>query len=1017
METPPTREAAPSDTLTRTNERLKQKLKAAQRSASLGLQWKKKHNDLLRKYQALLRQNEDMRSSILRWRGKFNEELENRQELVGELFRLEDKLSSVLGRSARKGVGSNSNYNHINNRKEKDVYGTSTGCAWGNDNHGQGEVEGDALEDERHDASEESEPVVEFSFWGRRFNDAEKQRHVATRYSKAEGECSTFDGSPRSDSEAEPSRRYEEGGDARGALRLISPLSRASSFVQRSAKVEGDGFGVGLGMSSCSSCSSTNDVVDDDNGDYGDDGDEDGYDDDDGYDRDHDENVMHYANNNIGTRTEEWRDEGNTGRGRGKGPDSDREESCRCDDTPSSPWGTPKSGARAKNCKSSSTFDHFLVVGADVENKGNKPHILNSIIDEITGNIKQKTSGFFGLGGRRTSNNLPPVTVKPTVLLHYAANDGFKDLPSSEDSIASFCFPRGISVKEINVKESMSDVNAIFYGPHCHRGDGSFIFTFNDDTGLVDGQTNGSTLYGVCVTQPRLIRTLEVPRVYCILTRIPHFDLHFRVLWDVIAAQRIGRLPVEGCAPGFDRHGYDTLDFIKQTFIRYSKVNIDGDIGEFVSFQVCSHLPPITFRPVPVINRLLKDCKASARESIMFNSLGSSISSNQIRESFRSPWNKLRKESISATKEWSLPPLFSVVPAGILCDVIGELLKETQLVVTSERLSMLSSTVLGLVYLLKPQLWVAPIIPLLPQKMEDFMQAPVPYIIGYPGKALPNKNELQDGVGILNLDAEGGVAFEVTKNGSGREVDLALGIQRDGENEEGDRCRLPGKRRLLKLLRKDYSKLNDHEGGKTKKVKPPIYEPSAAQQECADRITSVIRRHISKISAAGLEVARGEGVGDDIFDVILGDITEEDCIASNENENASSASQAAEVDSGAQRSSDEKHAIEARIRTSEVCNTTKFFARHTRTQMFANFAEEQNRSERQRSSNPAADSDLASSAKKNPPVADQGSSSTSKVKITSKADELYASPQKVVVRVHALSDADPRKLDVAGYLK
>ncbi|GMI37119.1 hypothetical protein TrRE_jg12431 [Triparma retinervis] len=422
----------------------------------------------------------------------------------------------------------------------------------------------------------------------------------------------------------------------------------------------------------------------------------------------------------------------------------------------------------ATNAKvGSGTFDHFLVVGAEVENRSEKPHVYNNIIDEITGNIKAKgIPGFFGLGGKKSvAKGTGQSVVKPTVLMHYAAKDGFKGLPSSPDSIANFCFPRGIKVKEVNVKESMSDVNAIFYGPHCHRGDGSFIFTFNDDTGLVDGQTNGSTLYGVCATQPRLVGSLEVPRVYCILTRIPHFELHFRVLWDVIAAQRIGRLPMEG-GVGADKHGYDTLDFIKQTFIRYSTVNIDGGVGEFVSFQVCNHLPPITFRPVPTINKLLKDCTTSTRESIMYNGMfgGSrmvqSVGGGSCCE-FKNPWNKLRRESISATKEWSLPPLFSVIPADILCDVLGELLKETQLVVLSERLSMLSSAVLGLVYLLKPQLWVAPMIPLLPHDMEDFMQAPVPYIIGFPGKDLPNRQDLQDGVGILNLDAGNGVTFEV----------------------------------------------------------------------------------------------------------------------------------------------------------------------------------------------------------------------------------------------------------------
>ena len=496
------------------------------------------------------------------------------------------------------------------------------------------------------------------------------------------------------------------------------------------------------------------------------------------------------------------------------------------------------------------TFDHFLVVGADLENRATKPHVYNNIIDEITLNLKQKAGGFFGNFNNRKTEDVKPTKVKPTVLMHYAAKDGFKDLPTSTDSIANFCFPQGIAVRQVNIKESMSDVNAIFYGPYCHRGDGSFIFTFNDDTGLVDGETNSSTLYGVCITQPRLVGSLEVPRVYCILTRIPHFDLHFRVLWDVIAAQRIGRLPVDG-APGFDKHGYDTLDFIKQTFIRYSTVNIDGDVGEFVSFQVCNHLPPITFRPVPTINKLLKDCTASTRESIMYNAMKNSQGDF---ERFRNPWNRLRRESISATKEWALPPLFSVIPSDILVDVISELMKETQLIVLSNKLSMLSSTVLGLVYLLKPLLWVAPMLPLLPHNLTDFFQAPVPYIVGYPGNALPSSAELQGGVGILNLDSPEGVTFRITRSAEEEEEDVK------------PRKSLPGKKKLLELLSPAYSELNNGSrravtkgpgGISITKIKP-IYEPSATQKSHVVSISGLVRRHVVDLVAA-MDGPDGEG--------------------------------------------------------------------------------------------------------------------------------------------------------------
>ena len=58
------------------------------------------------------------------------------------------------------------------------------------------------------------------------------------------------------------------------------------------------------------------------------------------------------------------------------------------------------------------TFDHFLVVGADLENRATKPHVYNNIIDEITLNLKQKAGGFFGNFNNRKTEEAKPTKVR-----------------------------------------------------------------------------------------------------------------------------------------------------------------------------------------------------------------------------------------------------------------------------------------------------------------------------------------------------------------------------------------------------------------------------------------------------------------------------------------------------------------------------------------------------------------------------------------------------------------------------
>ncbi|GMH71399.1 hypothetical protein TL16_g05638 [Triparma laevis f. inornata] len=847
---------------------LQRKLKASQRSATLGFEWKRKYELSERRAGVLQKQNSDLRKALVRWRSKFGAELESRQELVWELAQAEDRISHLLDLDIHGDVEEHTAHMYEEGKMEMNGqhYGQHAhGQHFGEQDKAQHKVQGHqtgacTTNNQQHQEEKVGEMLDNLNFWSRGEPKSEADKgKKGKNHSRPQGRYTVeVENDDNSSPNSSPSARVNDSDEemsseemSSGRPGIISPSSSTRSSTPEASVSP-------KALPSALPCR---------------------------YDEKEDkENNIGGGNKNNSinnsNRQRSFSVGGKVGQGgqggqvKSKGAEEvdETRDSTRLhnniraninkvdEDFSVSPLNKPQpvSPHPAATSVSSAmqggggtpTFDHFLVVGADLENRSTKPHVYNNLIDEITLNLKQKAGGFFGNFNKSKVEVVEPPKVKPTVLMHYGAKDGFKDLPTSADSIANFCFPQGISVRQVNLKESMSDVNAIFYGPYCHRGDGSFIFTFNDDTGLVDGQTNSSTLYGVCVTQPRLVGSLEVPRVYCILTRIPHFDLHFRVLWDVIAAQRIGRLPVDG-APGFDKHGYDTLDFIKQTFIRYSTVNIDGDVGEFVSFQVCSHLPPITFRPVPTINKLLKDCTESTRESILYNSMNISGGELGLIDRFKNPWNKLRRESISATKEWALPPLFSVVPADILADVIGELMKETQLIVLSTKLSMLSSTVLGLVYLLKPLLWVAPMIPLLPHNLNDFFQAPVPYIVGYPASALPEDAEVPEGVAILNLDHPDGVKFEVTRDVGRSQVDIALGIGGGG----GGRGGMPGKVKLLESLKESYGKINNVSrkavtkgiGGVAVTKITPIYEPSVEQGGFVVEISNIIRMHVCKL--------------------------------------------------------------------------------------------------------------------------------------------------------------------------
>ncbi|KAK1287544.1 hypothetical protein QJS10_CPB19g01874 [Acorus calamus] len=140
-------------------------------------------------------------------------------------------------------------------------------------------------------------------------------------------------------------------------------------------------------------------------------------------------------------------------------------------------------------------------------------------------------------------------SLEPQILFAYPPD---KELPLTYNDLLSFCYPGGLEVHAVEKTPSMSELNEILLGQVA------------DET----------TLYGCCVLVEEIVQKpsglismlpkkqpscsyfsrhiITTPRCYCILSRLPFFDLHFGVLRSIFAEERLERLT----------KGLDLLNFV-----------------------------------------------------------------------------------------------------------------------------------------------------------------------------------------------------------------------------------------------------------------------------------------------------------------------------------------------------------------------------------------------------------------------------------------------------------------------
>ncbi|ESW34620.1 hypothetical protein PHAVU_001G167000 [Phaseolus vulgaris] len=211
----------------------------------------------------------------------------------------------------------------------------------------------------------------------------------------------------------------------------------------------------------------------------------------------------------------------------------------------------PKSLDCVHNKEPTSLFEHFMIVGLHPDS--NLEAVEHSFARKKKWE-KEKGKPEFRDCRKPEQQKLPEPTLEPQLLFKYPPA---KKLAMRMKDLAPFCFPEGVKARLLERTPSLSELNELVYGQeHLGKDDLSFVFTVK--------AADNTTLYGVCLHVPEIVQSppgilgisspfshssgalsrflVSAPRCYCLLTRVPFFELHFEMLNSLIAQERLNRI-------------------------------------------------------------------------------------------------------------------------------------------------------------------------------------------------------------------------------------------------------------------------------------------------------------------------------------------------------------------------------------------------------------------------------------------------------------------------------------------
>ncbi|XP_059626112.1 uncharacterized protein LOC132269098 isoform X2 [Cornus florida] len=198
-----------------------------------------------------------------------------------------------------------------------------------------------------------------------------------------------------------------------------------------------------------------------------------------------------------------------------------------------------------------SLFEHFVIAGLHPD--ANLEVVEEAFAKRKKWEIAMEKSEMIDF--RMLQYGGPSIpTLEPQILFKYPPK---KRLALRMKDLAAFCFPGGLKARVLERTPSLSDLNELVYGQE-HLGRDNLAFTFS-----LKGADN-ATLYGVCLHVQEIVQRspanlsalsplpqssggcsrflVSAPRCYCVLTRVPFFELHYEMLNSIIAAERLNRI-------------------------------------------------------------------------------------------------------------------------------------------------------------------------------------------------------------------------------------------------------------------------------------------------------------------------------------------------------------------------------------------------------------------------------------------------------------------------------------------
>ncbi|GAM20017.1 hypothetical protein SAMD00019534_031920 [Acytostelium subglobosum LB1] len=363
-----------------------------------------------------------------------------------------------------------------------------------------------------------------------------------------------------------------------------------------------------------------------------------------------------------------------------------------------------------------------------------------------------------------------PVFEKPKVLYQYPP-----DKPLGSINVQDFPFPSGVPITTQSQTASHSNLFSLLYTQtHLKEAEDSFVFMLTDE--------KKDVLYGVCTMKQSAVdrntpdsidvndedilspsidvgdKIQVAPKCYIVLTKYPFFPLHFNILNSVLNILHIQHLdqfqanlnrrfkknpaisgstsprptsPTPSQSPSPSPH----VDVPTSTPVQPSQSSTQQPTVQITITPdpTSPGSPPPPVRPQPIKEVI---------EYFYYQNVPMPGETLRYEVPFLETTIQFRRGTLTDAKadvtsdypdfliEYGLFVTLQLLTHKTILIILNAMLLEKKIIFYSKSLKNLTSVIFSMVSLLKPFVYQSVLLPIIPDSLQDVINAPVPFIIG-----------------------------------------------------------------------------------------------------------------------------------------------------------------------------------------------------------------------------------------------------------------------------------------------